>query len=121
MIWNDPGSAGHRSASGKSIETSTVHRLRPKLPGRNARAFDQAPELGPHDLGLDLRPLTPNQRRGKAAIGTGNYPLAPDDPGQPHDALGDQIGVLDKDACLRNTPGDHPSPPRQRNVPPDPP
>src|SRR5260370_229863 len=28
--------------------------LRPKRPGRDPRPFDQAPELGPNDLGLDF-------------------------------------------------------------------
>jgi hypothetical protein len=63
--------------------TSTVERpvqaLRPKLPRRDPGTLDEALELGPDNLRLDFRPLTRNQRRGKAAISAGNHALAPDD------------------------------------------
>jgi hypothetical protein len=81
-------------------------RSAPKLPARDPRAFGEARELRPDDLGLDLRPRGGNERRGKAAVGAGDDALAADELGETHDALGHQLGMLDDHGRVGDAAGD---------------
>ena len=40
--------------------------------------------------------VEPDAGGGEAAVGAGDDVVAPDDPGEPDDALGDQLRVLDQ-------------------------
>src|SRR3984885_1473622 len=64
----------------------------PEETAGSVRAFSQAEELFPGDGRKN------GQERGegrKATVGAGHHTVPPDDPGEPDDALGDQVGMLD--------------------------
>src|SRR5260221_13022187 len=66
--------------------------LAPQLAAGEGRAVRQRFELCPHDGGMH-----PAVKRalGETAIGACHHILAPEQPGEAHDALGDQLGMLD--------------------------
>src|SRR5712692_9132820 len=66
---------------------------RPKLPGRDARAFRQRGELRPNHVGIDRGLADPGA---VAAITAGDDVLAPDQLGVAGDALGDELRMLDE-------------------------
>src|SRR6185436_14036218 len=65
----------------------------PKLLRRHPRAFGERSKLHPYDLGVDLDPAGEGA---EAAIDTGDYILAAGSPGILHDAVGDQLRMLDE-------------------------
>src|SRR6516162_4945174 len=68
-------------------------RLRaPQCSGRNPRAFGQGFQLRPHDRRMDA---TRERALREAAIGAAHDVFATDDLGQPDDALGNELRVLD--------------------------
>jgi hypothetical protein len=64
-----------------------MHVLRPQFAGREVGASDERFELGPDKLWMNPA--------AEAAIRAGNDVLAPHDPGEIEDAVGDDLGMLD--------------------------
>src|ERR687897_2837810 len=75
----------------------------PELLRSQAGALGEAGELGPDDVGVDGRLADP---RTKAAVGSGDDVVAPDQPRVAADALGHQLGVLDEVGGRVDHPGD---------------
>ena len=75
----------------------------PQLLAGEARAFGHRFELGPDHRGVDFG-LVGRLRR-EAAIGAGDDVLAPDQLGEAHQPFGDQLGMLDDIAGMRDHAG----------------
>ncbi len=69
------------------MSTDDQRALPPQLAARELGAGNQCLELGPHQLRMDPA--------AEAAIGAGDDVLAPGDPGEIEDAVGDDLGMLD--------------------------
>ena len=81
---------------------SLGRRPAPQFAARDARAFGHRLKFRPHDRGMNAtveRPLR------KAAISAGDNVLAPDNIGEPHNALGDKLGMLDHVGGVRDHAG----------------
>src|SRR5580704_7701810 len=65
---------------------------RPQLSARKPRALDQRVELRPHDARMHAAVKWSLR---ETAIGAGQQVLTPDQAGDPHNALGDQLRMLD--------------------------
>src|SRR4051812_23861513 len=100
------GSASHLSGSGPPFDLSLggafspggafsrwpLRSPRPKVRAGKAGAFDQRFELRPHDLRMHAGKVGHLR---EAAVRACDHVLAPDEAGQPDDALGDEFGMLD--------------------------
>src|SRR5262247_3288988 len=64
----------------------------PQLLAGKPRALSERFELRPHDRGMDA---AMERSLREAAIGAGDDVLAADEPGEPHNPLGDQRRMLD--------------------------
>src|SRR5580704_14338095 len=64
----------------------------PKLLGREPRAFRHGPKLGPDHSRMNLGLI--RRLRRETTVDAGNHILAPHQPGEAHDALGDQLRML---------------------------
>src|SRR5215469_1358286 len=80
-------------------QTHAMRRLSPQDLRRTPRALGQRLELGP----ADRRVADP---RAESAIGAGEHIRAPDQPRIAHEALGDQIGMLDEVGAVADDAGD---------------
>ena len=69
----------------------------------DARAFGQGFQLRPHDGGMDA---ARERALREAAIGAADHVVAPDDPGKPYDALGDEFWMLDDIGGVTDHPRD---------------
>src|SRR5262249_57568315 len=75
-----------------------------ELPGGETGPFRQSGKLEPGDTGMSI--VKPHSGGGKPAIGAGNNVLTPNQSGEPHDAFGDEFGVLDQVRGVTDDPGD---------------
>jgi hypothetical protein len=82
------------------------------------RALGERGELGPLDLLVDA---VDEGALGEAAVGSGQHVLAPHDVGQPDEALGDEVGVLDDVGVVGDDTRDELLALRKRHVLPHPP
>src|SRR5262245_35524201 len=76
----------------------------PELPGGETGPFCQSGKLEPGDTGMGI--VKPHSGGGKPAISAGDNVLTPNQSGEPHDAFGDEFGVLDQVRGVTDDPWD---------------
>jgi hypothetical protein len=106
-------SAAKIAASFRSTAGMSDHRLvlRPQFVGREPGAGDERFELGPDELRMNSA--------AEAAIRAGNDVLAPRDPGEIEDAVGDDLGMLDDVGGVADDTRNQDLPFGQLDIPPD--
>src|SRR5580704_7818500 len=100
--------ASFRSTAGMSDHPLV---LRPQFVGREPGAGDERFELGPDELRMNSA--------AEAAIRAGNDVLAPRDPGEIEDAVGDDLGMLDDVGGVADDTRNQDLPFGQLDIPPD--
>src|ERR1700688_2853826 len=88
-----PCAQSHNAAAARRRLALRRRLLAPKRLRRDPRAFGERFQLRPHDGRVDA---ARERALRETAIGAAHDVLAADDFGEPHDPLGDQLGMLDE-------------------------